>query len=119
MINVNRSRPLGITIIAIIMAIYGILGIIDGIALMGFNAATGVITLILGVLELILAWGLWNLQKWAYWTTVVLEVLALINSIFALSQGNVAAGVIGIVIALIILVYLFADQYVRAAFRTY
>lgn len=74
--------------------------------------------LILGILELILAWGLWPLQSWAYWVTVILVVLALLNGMFALTQGAVATGVVAIVIALIILIYLFADTNVRLAFRT-
>jgi hypothetical protein len=48
----------------------------------------------------------------------VLEVIALINGIFALSQHNTGTGLLNIVIALIILIYLFADRNVRAAFRT-
>ena len=118
MLNVNRTRPLGITIIAIIMAILGILGIISGIALLGASATLGVITLIIGILELILAWGLWSLQSWAYWATVILEIVALLDGIFAFTQGSVSTGVINIVIALIILIYLFADPNVRIAFRT-
>jgi uncharacterized membrane protein (DUF2068 family) len=116
--TLGRSRPLGITIIAIIVAIYGVLGVIGGILLLGASVALGVITLVLGLLQLILAWGLWTLQPWAFWATVVLEVLALLNGIFALTRGNAASGIIGIVIALIVLVYLFADRNVRAAFRT-
>jgi uncharacterized membrane protein (DUF2068 family) len=120
----GRSRPLGITIIAIIMGIQGILGIIAGILSLTASGAypafavTGIITLILGVLYLVLAWGLWTLQPWAFWGTVVLEVIALINGIFALSQHNTGTGLLNIVIALIILIYLFADRNVRAAFRT-
>jgi hypothetical protein len=36
--TLGRSRPLGITIIAIIVAIYGILGIIAGIGLLSAGA---------------------------------------------------------------------------------
>lgn len=118
MLDINRSRPLGITIIAIIMAIYGILAIIGGIVLMSANSTLGVITLILGILELVLAWGLWSLQQWAYWAAVILEVLSLLNSIFALTQRDTGSGVISLIIALVILVYLFADPNVRTAFRT-
>jgi len=117
MINISRSRPLGITIIAIIVAIHGILGVIGGIALMGSSMTLAVITVILGVLDLILAWGLWTLQKWAFWATVVIEVLALLNGLFGFSQRIIPGGVVNIVIALIVLIYLFADRNVRAAFR--
>ena len=117
--TLGRSRPLGITIIAIIVAIYGVLSIIAGIGLLSAGVtAPGIISLILGVLQLILAWGLWTLQRWAFWATVILEVLALLNGIFAFTQHNTGAGIGAIVIALIVLIYLFADRNVRAAFRT-
>jgi hypothetical protein len=118
MLNISRSRPLGITIIAIVMVIYGILGIIGGLMLMGASATLGISSLILGILELALAWGMWTLQKWAFWAAVIIEILALLNGIFAFTGGNISGGVIGVVVALIILVYLFADPYVRGAFRT-
>ena len=119
----RRSRPLGITIIAIIMAIQGILGLIGGIMLLVSGAGPGamglgIFTLILGVLYLILAWGLWTLQAWAFWTTVVIEVIALINGILGLISGQTGVGILSIVLPLIILIYLFADRNVRAAFRT-
>ncbi len=118
MINISRTRPLGITIIAIIVAIYGVIGIISGITLLGVSMTSAVITVVLGVLELVLAWGLWTLQKWAFWATVVIEVLALLNGIFAFTQRIIPGCITNIVIALIILIYLFADPNVRAAFRT-
>jgi uncharacterized membrane protein (DUF2068 family) len=118
----GRTRPLGITIIAIILGIQGVLSIIAGIILLtgsgGTFAVPALITLILGVLYLILAWGLWTLQPWAFWATVVLEVIALINGIVALAQHSVGSGLLNIVLALVILIYLFADRNVRAAFRT-
>jgi uncharacterized membrane protein (DUF2068 family) len=116
--TMGRSRPLGITIIAIIMAIYGVLGVIGGILLLSTSVALGVITLVLGLLQLVIAWGLWTLQPWAFWATVILEVLALLNGIFAFTQHNTGTGIGAIVIALIVLIYLFADRNVRAAFRT-
>lgn len=118
----TRSRPLGITIIAIIMGIQGILGIISGIMLLAGSGgglfAAGIITLVLGVLYLILAWGLWTLQTWAFWATVVLEVIALLDGIFALGQSGFFSGIVNVVLAIVILIYLFADRNVRAAFRT-
>jgi hypothetical protein len=118
------SRPLGITIIAIIMAIQGILGIIGGIILLAHGVGApgamglGIFTLILGILYLVLAWGLWTLQPWAFWTTVVIEVIALINGILGLVGGQTGVGILSLILPIIILIYLFADRNVRAAFRT-
>ena len=117
--TMGRSRPLGITIIAIIVAIYGVLSIIAGIGLLSAGVTVpGVIGLILGVLQLILAWGLWTLQPWAFWATVIIEVITLLDGIYALVRGTSGPGIVTIVIALIVLIYLFADRNVRAAFRT-
>ena len=117
----SRARPLGITIIAVIMAVQGILAILGGILLMGGGGiftSLGVISLILGVLYLVLAWGLWTLKTWAFWGTVILEVLTLINGIVGLGQGIPASGIISLIFAVVVLVYMFADTNVRAAFRT-
>ncbi|MGB8344451.1 MAG: hypothetical protein WCD86_06185, partial [Ktedonobacteraceae bacterium] len=61
--------------------------------------------------------GLWTLQTWAFWATVILEVLVILNGIFAFASSNIPTGVVAIVVAVIILIYLFADSNVRAAFR--
>lgn len=118
MINIQRTRPLGITIIAVIVAIYGVLGIIGGFMLLSASTGLAVIALILGILELVLAWGLWNLQSWAFWATAIVEALAVLNGIFAITQNSAASGIVSIVIALAVLIYLFADPNVRPAFRT-
>lgn len=105
------SRPLGITIIAIVVGIQGIFTIIAGLQFLG------TITIVLGVLTVLLAWGLWTLQSWAFWTAVVLEVIDIVNDLFALRQG--ASGVIpSLIFSGLILIYLLRDENVRAAFRT-
>ena len=116
--TMGRKRPLGITIIAIIVAILGVLDIIFGIGLLAAGPAQAIITFILGVLGLVLAWGLWTLQSWAFWALVIVEVLNVINGIVAWVAHNPGPGVLSIVISLIILIYMFADRNVRAAFRT-
>ena len=119
--SMTRARPLGITIISIILAVEGILGIISGIVLLtagGAIGTLGIITLILGVLHLVLAWGLWTLKTWAFWGVVILEVLVLIDGIFGLGQGQQAHGILSLIFAVVVLIYMFADRNVRAAFRT-
>jgi uncharacterized membrane protein (DUF2068 family) len=114
----TRSRPLGVTIIAVIMAVLGIFDIIGGIVIMGSYSTLGIITLIIGVLYLILAWGLWTLQTWAFWGTVILAVLTIINGIFGIGGGVPATGIVSLILAIVVLIYMFADRNVRAAFRT-
>src|SRR5712692_11676826 len=106
----RRQRPLGITIIAIVIGIQAIFSIITALQ---FGA---IIAIILGILKLLLAWGLWTLQPWAFWMAVVLEAIDIINDLFSLGQG--ASVIVSLIFSALILVYLLRDQSVRAAFRT-
>ena len=133
-----HKRPLGVTIIAILAALQGgALLILDGIGFFGFLAALltnhahllanvvfagilGVVLLIIAVLLLLVAWGLWTLKPWAFWLTVIIQLLSLLSSISQLTQtGNstMTTTTSNIIFAVVILIYLFADRNVRAAFR--
>ena len=81
-----RKRPLGITIIAILLLISAVIEIIGGISsVIGTPPAStlsgvllGWFPLVLGVIELVLAWGLWTLKPWAYWGTLVVEIVIIL-----------------------------------------
>jgi len=140
-----RRRPLGVSIIAVLVAIQGIffliLGIlalvavivaansagttVNGYAITGatVSAIAGVLAgifLVVGLVSLLFAWGLWTLKRWAFWATVIIEIISLINSVFAFTQphANFWSIVVGMIIPVVILVYFLADANVRAAFRT-
>ncbi|TMD85905.1 MAG: hypothetical protein E6I79_13345 [Chloroflexi bacterium] len=97
-----RRRPLGVSIIAVLVAIQGIffliLGIlalvavivaansagttVNGYAITGatVSAIAGVLAgifLVVGLVSLLFAWGLWTLKRWAFWATVIIEPLSL------------------------------------------
>jgi len=125
-----RQRPLGISIIAIITAVQGIGDIIVSlIAFFVSNATTGFvggiataassIFLIVGVLTLVLAWGLWTLKPWAFWTTVVLEALGFLGTLISMfaSHGFNWSNFFHLLTAAIVLIYLFVDRNVRQAFH--
>ena len=74
--NVGTTRrPLGITIISILLFISAVIGIIGGLSSVIGNRPTGTVSdvllgwfpLVLGIIALVLAWGLWTLKPWAYW----------------------------------------------------
>lgn len=114
-----RQRPLGVTIIAILEAIGGVLSIVGGLFLLNVNIVVALLPIVLGVIALVLAWGLWMLKPWAFWITVVLEVISLISAVISIVTGSFTTTVVvQAVIALAILIYLLADRNVRAAFRT-
>lgn len=115
----GRKRPLGITIIAILIAIFGIFSIITGIIALSITLPLAVISLILGVAQLVVVYGLWTLKKWAFWATIVIEALTVLSGVLGLLGFNFGkTGIGALVLALLILIYLFADRKVRPAFGT-
>jgi uncharacterized membrane protein (DUF2068 family) len=127
--NVSTTRrPLGITIIAILLFIQAIIEIVAGIfVLIGTTLASpmaglliGWVPLALGIITFIVAWGLWTLKPWAYWVTLIVEIVYIVINLFSLGQTNHSVfGVIGGgLISIIIVIYLLVDGNVRRAFRT-
>ena len=126
--NVSTAkRPLGITIISILMFIQAIFEIVVGFfsffgsvihdPLSIFLVAW--IPLIMGILLFILAWGLWTLKPWAYWVTLILEIVNIVLHFLGYSQTHSIFAIIsGGIISIIIVIYLLVDGNVRRAFRT-
>lgn len=132
----TRTRPLGITIIALLMGLFAILGICGSLTAFGFapfavfndgglgavfsNGFGAIVGLIVSVANLLLAIGLWTLRPWAFWATVIVEVLSLLNAgYFFVGRVGVPRPGFGIhIIPLLVLLYLFLDGNVRRAFRT-
>jgi hypothetical protein len=129
--NVSAMRrPLGITIIAILLFISAVIEILGGLSsVMGApptgtlsNVLLGWFPLILGIIELVLAWGLWTLKSWAYWATLLAEIVIILVHFFGFlglpRTHSVLAVISGGVISILIVLYLLIDRNVRRAFRT-
>lgn len=116
------ERPTGVTIICILGWIGAILSIIGGAALafLGpFLAAfvqevpalvsgallmgLGVVTLILGIVLLVAFYWLWQMKKTGWTIVMVLEIISLITGLVSLSWFQ-------IIIALIIVLYLYTKR---------
>lgn len=84
-----------------------------------FGVAFGVVGIIVGVITLIFVYGLWTLQRWAYWLVVVIEGLSLVRSIFELIRhtGSTVGVILGMIIPAIIFFYFLLSSNVRQAFR--
>ena len=121
-------RPTGVTILAVLYAIGGILGIVGGA--LSFDA----VALVLGVVEVAIAYGLWNGQNWSRILVIIFSILGIIGSAVMIALGPTlmmfmlkanptmaskmgmflgmistvftVSGIIGIVINVIILYYL-------------
>jgi uncharacterized membrane protein (DUF2068 family) len=123
------QRPMGVTILAVLAAIGGVLGIFAGMVLVGLSSAAadlalplsglvavlGLATLVISVLDLVLAWGLWTLKPWAWMLGIVLEVVGIVLNILEYRSATASSTIIGIVIAGIIIYYLY-QPHVRRAF---
>ncbi len=66
----------------------------------------------------VFAWGLWTLKRWAFWATVMLEILNIAGLLTSWMQHYSSFGffLFSLVIPVIILVYFLADHNVRQAF---
>ncbi len=137
----SRARPLGVTIIAILLIIAGIVELLFGVltfagifslahviimhghpvtarVLDTLGGILGSISIFIGIVTLIFAWGLWTLKTWAFWLVVALEVFSLIRHLleFARPDHSTVAIVLGLVLPVVILLYFLVDPNVRAAF---
>ena len=131
--NQGGTRPMGITIIAALLAIGAVFGIIGGLgqiiggpfAIFG-NAGVGgfiskefdgTIGLILAAAQFLVAYGLFTLKPWSFWVTVGVELLGVLHGCFGFA-GRANAGICAGLLPIIILAYMFLDGNVRRAFRT-
>jgi hypothetical protein len=126
--QVGRKRPLGVTIVAILMIINGIILIGSGIfgvstagllgtdlgALAGAIAATSSIVIAVGVASLIIAWGLITGKGWAWIVTIIISIISIIMSIIAIATGSFGS-IISLIINGAILYYMYRPD-VKAYF---
>ncbi len=119
------KRPTGVTVIAILGAIGGVLSIVGGFGLMSLSGSInsmmgavgvsyplfsvsvwGIILVALGILDLVAVYGAWNLKKWSWNLLVGLMVFGIIQNLLFISVSG-AGAVFGIVIEAVVLYYLF------------
>ena len=92
----QKVRPLGVTILVILSFIRGAFFILLGL---GLDES---LLLMLGGAMLVIGWGLWTGQSWAWWAEVILEAF---NLLVSLARARI--GIIGLPISATILYYLF------------
>lgn len=142
MMERRRQRPLGVTIIAVLLGIEGLFELIAGIVLIiaanslsrtiishghritahfvsTAGIALGSIAIVIGVITLLFVFGLWTLRRWAFWAVVIIEGLTLLWGILALVRqtGTTGGTIAGMIIPAIVLIYFLLDANVRRAFR--
>jgi uncharacterized membrane protein (DUF2068 family) len=108
----QKQRPLGVTIIAILMIISGIALISTGAVLL--VVGIGVVPIALGIASFVVAYGLWEGKRWAWTITLIISVISIISAIVSLAYGGYGA-IINIIINAIIIYYLYRPN-VKAFF---
>lgn len=126
------ARPMGITILAVLSAIGGVLGLLGGIAIIGIGglaaastgsaaffglgAIWGLLILATAIASLVFAYGAWTLKPWAWPLGVALSIISLaLAALTIVSGGDIGSQIIGIVINAVILYYLFQPN-IKALF---
>lgn len=131
-------RPIGVTIIAIIAIIAGVLQLLGGLSLLGMGTGAlqpflpagmggaellgalgigaGVAALVMAVLYIVFGVGALGLRSWAWTLGVVLYAVSVVAGIVAMvTTGFTVAVVVSTIIAAAILAYLLMPD-VRSAF---
>ena len=119
------EKPTGVLICTILFAIGGILYVLGGLVMLmmggvmlgiedvgsdeaafiaGFFGVIAIIVLLIGLVELAVAWGIWTLQNWARIGGIIMAVISLIGF------------PVGTIIGIIILYFLLIDEKTKAAF---
>ncbi len=111
----GESRPLLITIIAILYFVAGLLAVLGGILLMVGGAAvgqlalggmTGGVLLVVGLINLVIAGGFWNGWKAIWYLAVIFGFIEIILCVVGLlTTGGVS--LIGLIIQALLLYYMF------------
>lgn len=125
------QRPMGVTILAILAIIGGVISLLGGLALFfissfvgasgvgtlggslvsGIVAAFGAVLIIIALIEFAGAYGFWTGKGWAWWLGIIVAVLDLISII------NFPTGIISFLIGIVIIYYL-TRPYVKAWFHS-
>lgn len=113
------TRPLGVALLAVLIGIVGFLfvlaglllvvgiAVLGGFAVYGAGLVGGLIALIVGILLLVVASGLWDLEMWALALALLVVLFALALNLLRVFDGQ-GASVLSIAIELILVVYLAA-----------
>ncbi len=98
----SGDRPLGVTILAILQLLGGVISIFGGLAIVMifpviFTLILGAILLIVGLVGLIVGWGLYTMKSWAWMLAMILNI---INIILAIINFDIVSLIIPVIIVL-------------------
>ena len=125
------QRPMGVTILAVLAAIGGVLAVLAGLVLVGLSSSVaaadmalplsgvvailGIVSIVVGIGDLAFAYGAWGLKPWAWMLGIVLEVVGIAVNLLEFRSATASSTIISVVIAGAIIYYLY-QPHVRRAF---
>jgi hypothetical protein len=105
-----RTRPLPVTVAAIVQALFSLLSL-PGPLLPGSEGVPAVVLysgIVLGVAGLVASGGLWMLKRWGLWLTIVVNVLGGLSAApgvgAAPNAALQAAAIVGVLISVVVIV---------------
>lgn len=139
----THQRPTGITILAVLQIIGGVLSLLAGISSLLFGGlmvsgavdntsgaaaaaevgplmvAGGGLAIISGLLGLIAGYGLFTLKGWGWTLAMLFAVLNILHNLLRMfGEAGVPSAIVGIVISGLVLYYLFRPSVKRAFGKT-
>jgi len=115
------ERPLGVTIIGILWILSGLLALFGGIGIAALGSLVagpiggiiglglGVALLVIGIIEIVLGIGCFKRWGWVWTVGVIVTIISLLMGIVDLFRTG-AGALLGIVISVVILWYLFREN---------
>jgi len=123
--QVRRDRPLGVTIIGVLLFLAGLVSLLGGIMIGSLDdlddleLAVGLVSLVIGLIYMIAAFGFFKGWGWIWLLTMVIVILGIIWDIASWAIGgmdDLGGLLIGLIIPVIIVIYM-NSQNVKAFFR--
>ena len=114
----QRNRPLGVTIIAILAVLGGIGSLLSGLTVLAIIPMIGIIfggiLIIIGLAYFAVAYGLWKGLRWAWVLTLIVSVIGIVVGIGSIIVGNVGS-LFHVIVNAIVIYYLYRPN-VKAYF---
>jgi len=128
----GKTRPTGVTILAVLEALGGLVWLLAGAGIMMVGALMpifgvglamvfgaiaglmGLVFLIFGIIAFVLAYGLFTGRGWAWLWSLIFAVIGIILALFE-AMSSLGSGILPIIIYLVIIYYL-TRPHVKAFF---
>lgn len=105
------SRPIILTIVSLLMALIGLIGLITGVIdlldTVNYDVVVGVI---ISLVEIVVGLGLLKGDKPFWYLAVVITAVYALYEIYLMATGGSYSGIVVVIVALIILWYMFTSK---------